>query len=45
MPIPANDASGLIHDIRRQHGFNDDQLTPTPVVLGLRSKLERALER
>jgi hypothetical protein len=45
MPIPANGASGLIHDIREQHGFNDDNSTPSPVVLGLRGKLERALER
>ena len=45
MLIPTRDAERLVRIIREQHGFDDDQSTPSPAVRGLRGKLERALER
>ncbi|KAH9046334.1 hypothetical protein EDB83DRAFT_2227590 [Lactarius deliciosus] len=45
MSTPADAASELIRIIREQHGFDDDQSTPSPAVRELRGKLERALER
>jgi hypothetical protein len=37
--------SQLIRDIRAAHGFDNNRSTQDPAVLGLRGKLERALER
>ncbi|KAI9443898.1 hypothetical protein H4582DRAFT_2071449 [Lactarius indigo] len=45
MSTSADAALELIRIIREQHGFDDDQSTPSPAVRELRGKLERALER
>ncbi|KAN0136170.1 hypothetical protein V8E53_006030 [Lactarius tabidus] len=46
-PVQRDDAARLIRIIREQHGYDDADAhsTPSPAVIGLRGKLERALER
>jgi hypothetical protein len=42
-PPHIHSPSQLIRDIRAAHGFDNEQ--PTPAVIELRGKLERALDR
>jgi hypothetical protein len=46
-PVQRDDAARLIRIIREQHGYDDADahFTPSSAVIGLRGKLERALER
>jgi hypothetical protein len=46
-PVQRDDAARLIRIIREQHGYDDADAhsTPSSAVIGLRGKLERALER